>query len=92
VIVYCREHGRAVCVVDLNPIGKFPELRYRDPRWRNRYAPLVGITGRENAFFNLRETTRPTIEAAGCPQCGVRDLSVPDLLAAFEAGRSRVQV
>ena len=86
--IYC-EHDRVFGVVEHNPVGGFPELRVRSPRWRDRHAVAVGHPGRDNAHWNLAEWTRPTITAEGCRDCGLRELPVSDLLTAFEAGHSK---
>jgi hypothetical protein len=79
-----------LCVVRPNPIGGFVELRYRTPRWRDRYAAITRLESHENAFYNLSEWTRPTVEVGGCRCCGVREISVADLLRAFEDGHAKI--
>jgi hypothetical protein len=87
--IYC-EHGRVFGVVELNPVGGFPELRVRTPRWRDRHAAALGHPDdRDNVHWRLAELIHPTYEAEGCRDCGPRQLPVRDLLAAFEAGRSK---
>jgi hypothetical protein len=91
VIVYCRDHGRAIGVVDLNPVGGFPQFHERTPRWRNRHAATIGEPNeRSNSRTNLREWTRPVVEAHGCRECGRRMLEVGTLVAAFDRGLAKI--
>jgi hypothetical protein len=92
VIVYCRKHGRAIGEVRLQPIGGFPEFRYRTPRFRDRQAAALGVEGRHNALINLREWSRPTISPNGCRECGEREIKVTTLLTGFDRGRSAISV
>ena len=91
-IVYCREHGRAHGEVRLQPVGGFPEFRYREPRFRDRDAAMLGIEGRHNGGINLREWSRPTISSNGCRECGDREIKVATLLTGFDRGRSTISV
>jgi hypothetical protein len=93
VIVYCRDHGSDLCIVEMSS-GRFAQLRSRDPRWRDRHAAMAQIEGRHNAVFNigLPDWSRPTVEARGCRDCGPRELPVQDLLAAFAAGLPKIHV
>jgi hypothetical protein len=91
VIVYCRMHGRSLCVVDKHPVGGFPQLRYRSPRWTAPWAEKSGI-GSDNGTWNLRDTTSTTVEAEGCRDCGPRGLPVAALLAAFDGGLAKISL
>jgi hypothetical protein len=88
--VWCSEHGRSMGIVRLHK-GAWPEFVTRSPRWRDRNAAELGHPEeRDNSWTNLREWTRPEVEAKGCRECGPRMLPVADLLAAFEGGRSKI--
>jgi hypothetical protein len=95
VIVYCREHARlrhehrhVLAIVEHAPITGKVRLRYRSPNWRGRHVRMTG--DRYNQTFVLSEWTRPTVGAGGCECCGVRELSVVDLLSRFAEGRSKI--
>ena len=91
-IVYCQRHGRGLGVVEPHPVGGFTAFEWRTPQWRDRFAAEAGIDGRHNGFVNLREATAPTILVNGCRDCGPRELSVADLLGAFDRGRSTISL
>jgi hypothetical protein len=90
VIVYCREHGQSMGVVDMAP-GGFPQFHTRKPRWRDRNAAELGHPDeRSNSWTNLRETTSPEVQG-WCRDCdGPRLVRVAALLEAFDGGLSKI--
>jgi hypothetical protein len=89
VIVYCDPHAGGLGEVALNPVGGFPEFRYRTPRFRDRYKAFYGIEDRHNGLINLREWGRETISVNGCRDCGEREIDVATLLTEFDRGRPK---
>jgi hypothetical protein len=92
VTVYCREHGGLLGVVRLAP-GGFPMFETRHPRWRNRLADKVGLSGRANEFYNLRDWTRPEVPARECRDCpDSRTVEVAVLLDAYDRGLPKISL
>jgi len=86
--VWCREHHNPptlLAIVRLH--GTWPEFVTLSPRWKAHHSVTSQLGERANSFTNLREWTRPDIEAKGCEMCGPRMLDVVVLLQAFR-GRS----
>jgi hypothetical protein len=83
-------------VVERHPVGGFVQLRYRPSRIRRHHLEAAGLLndGRDAAFQRLEDRGRgvTTLQVTGCASCGSRDLSIRDLLAAFNAGLPKVRV
>jgi hypothetical protein len=92
VIVYCRIHGGSMGVVGPHPVGGFTQFAERSPRMRAHHMAAARLEGHDSGFYNLERWTRPTVPAAGCGDCGSRELPVKDLRAAFEAGLPKIRV
>lgn len=79
-------------IVAPNAVGGFTQLAFRDPRIRAHHLAWARIEGHDSGFYNLDEWARPTVPAAGCGDCGSRELPVKDLRAAFAAGLPKIRV
>ena len=91
-IVWCRIHGNDMGVVERHPGSGLAELAYRDPRWRDRFSVIAGIEGRHNARQILEDRAIAMIKVGGCRECGLREVPIKDLLAAFAAGLPKIRV
>ena len=91
-IVYCRFHGDVMGVVERHPVGGFPQLKYRGPRMRAHHMAAARHEGHDSAFQRLDNRSRPTLEAGGCERCGLREVQIKELRAAFEAGLPKIRV
>ena len=92
-IVYCRDHGGTLGVVRYRGDPVRESFESRTPRWRAHHAEQIGLTGHDNVFINLRDTTRSEVPAQGCPDClKTRTVKRAALLEAFEAGRPKIRL
>jgi hypothetical protein len=90
--VWCRDHAQLLGLVRLHGCA-WPEFASRSPRWHKRNSiELRHGEDHFNSWTNLREWTRPEIEAKGCQECGPRMLAVSTLLEAFENGRDKISL
>jgi hypothetical protein len=89
--VYCRPHHQSIGVVRLRGNPPRPSFEIRTPSWRDRFGTQIQATGRDNVFYNLRDTTRLQVPALGCPDCPkTRTVSVAALVDAFERGLPKI--